>query len=101
MKQALFAMLLTAAAIVGPAATAQDKAEECNLQADMVMAVVNSRGEGVGAEEAVETVQSNLSGPEAKYASVVPAVVDWVYTLPEDQLGDGVGQSWVEACLAR
>ncbi|SEL45883.1 hypothetical protein SAMN05444413_10997 [Roseivivax marinus] len=102
MKTAACAAFLAAATggAMTSAASAQN-AEQCAVQADLVMEVVQSRGEGRSAAETVEAVQSNLEGPRAEYASVVPAIADWVYTLPEDQLGPGVGESWTEACKAR
>ncbi len=90
--------------VAASGASAQDADEaraECEIQAGMVMAVVDSRGEGRGPDETVTVVQESLEGDQAKYAPVVPRVVEWVYTLPEEDLGDGVGDSWIEACVAR
>ncbi|ETX27375.1 hypothetical protein [Roseivivax isoporae] len=95
------AALVAAGALGATMAPAQDKQAECAVQADMVMRVVESRAEGRDAPTTTSSVQGALSGEEAKYASVVPAVVEWVYTLPEDKLDESVGASWTEACLAQ
>lgn len=95
--------LITALAFgaVSQAAQAQDKEAECAVQTDVVMQVVAARSGGADAADATRGVAADLSGDAAKYASIVPALVDWVYTLPDDQLNDTVGQSWTEACLAQ
>ncbi|WP_386803931.1 hypothetical protein [Litorisediminicola beolgyonensis] len=97
----LVCLVATAPLVAAAPVLAQDKAAECALQAEMVMAVVAERTGGASAGDAVGTVQAGLEGDVAKYASVVPAVADWVYSLPEKQLGDSVGTSWTEACMAR
>ncbi|SLN73730.1 hypothetical protein ROJ8625_03974 [Roseivivax jejudonensis] len=93
--------LIAGSLLAGTVQAQENKAEECAVQAAMVMAVVESRRSGAAPQDAVRDVQQGLEGDQAKYASVVPAVADWVYTLPEDQLGPDVGDSWTEACLAR
>ncbi|KMK66480.1 hypothetical protein [Puniceibacterium sp. IMCC21224] len=82
-------------------AFAQDKAAMCGDQAEMVMQVVAARQSGVAAVKAEQLVVDALDADTSAYAGVVPAVVAWVYTLPEDQLGDAVGESWSAACLAQ
>ena len=71
---------------------------ECGLQADIVMQVVGARQDGQDAGAALNAVAEGLSGDAAKYAPVVPAIAEWVYSLPEDQLGDAVGESWRTQC---
>lgn len=96
--------ILTSAALLGMMAAApalaQDKAAECARQADMVMQVVAARQNGAKADRAEQQVVGGLDDGSKPYATVVPAVVQWVYSLPADQLGDAVGDSWITACLA-
>ncbi|MGY9048972.1 hypothetical protein P775_18920 [Puniceibacterium antarcticum] len=93
MLTALAALTLTATG-----ALALDKTE-CTLQAGLVMQAVGARSAGADNGAAKQQVEASLKGPSQKYAAIVPAVVDWVYTLPQDQLGAGVGDSWAQACL--
>ncbi|SNR28040.1 hypothetical protein [Puniceibacterium sediminis] len=93
MLTALAAFTLTAS---GALALGQ---KECDLQGGLVMQVVEARKSGADNGAAAQLVQAGLDGEAQKYGAIVPAVVDWVYTLPEAQLGTAVGDSWVEGCL--
>ncbi len=93
MLTALAALTLTAQ---GALALGQ---KECDLQAGLVMQAVEARSAGADSGQAAQAVQSRLDGATQKYATIVPAVVDWVYTLPDSQLGAEVGDSWTAACL--
>ncbi|ETX14202.1 hypothetical protein OCH239_04950 [Roseivivax halodurans JCM 10272] len=102
MKMIIAAALVAGGLSAAPAlAQDEEKQTDCQAQADVVMQVVASRSDGADQAQTVEAVQSSLSDERATYAQVVPAIADWVYTLPEDQLGDAVGESWIEACLER
>ena len=94
----ILAATLTAAAMP---AVAQVSDAECRLQADVVMEVVAARQSGTAAEAAVPAVSGDLSGEQAKYQPVVPALVEWVYGLPEDAMGPEVGDAWVTACAGQ
>ena len=93
------------AALAVLALTAQGAAalgqKECALQAGLVMAVVQARTSGDDSATASRRVQTGLDGATQKYATIVPAVVDWVYALPQDKLGPDVGESWAQACIAQ
>ena len=93
-------MTLTLAGAV-QAQDKDDKEAECAVQRDVVMQVVAARVDGSDMRDATKAVATTLSGDAAKYAVIVPDIAAWIYTLPEDQLNDGVGQSWVEACVAQ
>ena len=102
MKKVISAALVAGGLAASPAfAQSEDKQADCQAQAEVVMQVVSGRADGADQAQTVEAVQSGLSADRATYAQVVPAIADWVYTLPEDQLGDEVGQSWIDACLER
>ncbi|MCE0506844.1 hypothetical protein LR948_15845 [Roseivivax sp. GX 12232] len=92
--------LLSAACLmaVTPAAFAQEADAECDLQAEIVMQVVEARQSGSARDSAQAGIASDLSGDAQKYAAVVPAIAEWVYSLPEDQLGADVGESWIAQC---
>ncbi|QFS83852.1 hypothetical protein FIU97_13975 [Roseivivax sp. THAF40] len=83
--------------LAGPA-LAQSGGDECGLQADIVMRVVEARQDGAEANAALNTVAGSLSGEAEKYMQVVPAIAEWVYSLPADQLGAEVGESWRAQC---
>ncbi|MHA6324980.1 hypothetical protein [Roseivivax sp. CAU 1753] len=99
MRYALSAALVATlcGSLVTPA-LAQSDDGECGLQAEIVMQVVTARQTGSDAGAALRTVAQDLTGPAEKYASVVPAIAEWVYSLPEEQLGTEVGESWRTQC---
>ncbi len=73
--------------------------KECAVQAGLVMQVVAARSAGAESGAATQSVQATLDDATQHYATIVPAVVDWVYALPQSQLGDEVGNSWTAACM--
>jgi hypothetical protein len=92
---ALIAVLLTAAA---PALAG--KAENCAATAGIVRDAVAQRADGKAMTDTVAFLASDAGGVAAKYREAVPALVDWVYTLPEDQLTDAAPTAFEGACLA-
>ncbi len=88
-------------ALIATSAFALDKDAECGIQANVVMSVVEARTGGQPADASVTAVAEGLEDEAQKYVSVVPAIVEWVYSLPEDQLGAEVGESWATACKAQ
>ncbi|MHA6347352.1 hypothetical protein [Roseivivax sp. CAU 1761] len=97
------ALLGIAAAGAGQGAAAQTlPAAECDRQAAMVMALVALRRGGTASPAAAAVaVRDDLQGAAQAYAGVVGPVADWVYSLPEAQLGPEVGRNWAAACKAR
>ncbi|WP_146585551.1 hypothetical protein [Puniceibacterium confluentis] len=91
------------AALVAATFTAESAlalgAKECALQAGLVMQVVDARSAGAESEAALQQIQAGLNGETQKFATIVSVVVDWVYTLPDEQLGAAVGDAWTEGCL--
>ena len=90
------------AALAAPLpAAAQSGAEDCAAQASIVAAAVERRSAGDAPEAATDAVAGELSGRAAAYAEAVPVIVEWVWSLPEEQLGPDVAESYEAACLAQ
>lgn len=93
------------ALIVAAPALAQSApaAAECQVQAQLVQSVVDMRAEGTGKSTLVRQVKKTLGASEAteKYQEVVGPIVDWVFTLPQEQLTADVGPAFNEMCLAQ
>jgi len=94
MLRFIVCLLLLATPVV-----AQDKAELCEISSGIVGAAVVERQDGQAADMAVKAVVADLPEDQAAYEGAVQPIVDWVYTLPEDQLGDEVATSYETACL--
>ncbi|MGR3271048.1 hypothetical protein DU478_10840 [Thalassococcus profundi] len=94
-------LAFVAAGPVASPVAAQTAEAECDVQRNVVMAVVEARTGGADRTAAIQDVSGSLSGEAEKYATVVPDLAAWIYELPEDQLGSGVGLGWMEACLAQ
>lgn len=94
---------LAAIAVALIAATpiaAQDKQDLCENTAMIVDDAVTARADGASAQDAASTVRDTMDTDSA-YTGAVQPIVDWVYTLPEDQLTDAVAVAYKEQCLAQ
>ncbi|SIT16099.1 hypothetical protein SAMN05421759_12341 [Roseivivax lentus] len=91
---------IATAACLGLAAPAlaQSGADECGLQAEIVMRVVEARQDGADAERALTDVVQGLSGEGEKYAETVPLMAEWIYSLDRDVLGPAIGEAWATQC---
>lgn len=78
-----------------------DKVSECADQAGIVQSVVDTRLDGVRKAKALRQAKSDLTETTQTYETVLPAIVDWIYSLPEDQLTDQVGPTYAAACEAQ
>lgn len=81
-----------------------DKAEECQLQADIVTRATELRIERTSQKKTLEIMTSGEDEAVAeKYIPAVPALVDWVYTLKrkELKLEPGPGEAYNNACFAQ
>ncbi|QIE45175.1 hypothetical protein G5B38_06330 [Pseudohalocynthiibacter aestuariivivens] len=77
-----------------------DKAANCAATAGIVSHAVGERNGGNTQEGATDFLTSDEGGIEEKYDAAVPMLVEWVYTLPEDQLTDEAATAFEKACLA-
>ena len=79
---------------------AQDKETLCAVSGDIVGAAVAERVGGADAETARDHVIDALPDEQANFKPAVGHLVEWVYTLPPEQLTDEVAPSFIEQCLA-
>lgn len=92
--------LLTFALIALPMA-AQAENPICAPSGAIVQSAVDARLAGQGSVEAIRTISDNLPEDRKNYAPAVQPLVDWVYTLTEEQLGPGVAEAYIAACEAQ
>ncbi|WP_294622836.1 DNA primase [uncultured Roseovarius sp.] len=95
-----FAALLPALCLAAPV-MAQDKESLCATSAEIVDSAVEARQDGMRQKKAIRTIGEGLEGDAAIYKPAVEPIVNWVYTLEEDQLTDEVAATYEEACLAQ
>ncbi|MCZ4353322.1 hypothetical protein O4H61_12405 [Roseovarius aestuarii] len=93
-----FALIALMIPLAGPAFAG--KAENCAATAGIVADAVAQRADGKDLSDTVAFLGSDAGGVKARYREAVPALVDWVYTLPEDQLTDAAPKAFEDACLA-
>ncbi|MCZ0811747.1 hypothetical protein N5A93_05830 [Roseovarius sp. EGI FJ00037] len=99
-----FVTLCCGLALTGGAALAQteteaEKADRCAALADVVERSVTARQLGQNASQAKRGLTSGEGAVAAKYAPGVPPLVDWIYTLPEEQLSPGLQAAFEKQCL--
>jgi hypothetical protein len=80
---------------------AQAETPICATSGDIVKAGVDARVAGTASAEAIKTISASYTGDMERYQNAVQPLVDWVYSLPEEQLDDGVAEAYVAACLAQ
>jgi hypothetical protein len=92
------------ALVVGLLATpalAVEKAHLCRVSAQIAGAAVEQRQDGAGRDAAVQAVTKGLGQDQADFEDAVSPIVDWVYSLPKDQLSPQVAESYEAACIAQ
>ncbi|MBZ8118685.1 DNA primase [Roseovarius sp. LXJ103] len=82
-----------------PHAKASDAGHHCAPTAEIVQMAVTARKLGAEADATQADILAN-DAVEERYVPAVPSLVEWVYTLPEEQLTDEVAASFEEACGA-
>lgn len=92
--------LLTLALIAAPM-MAQAENPICAPSGAIVQAAVDARLAGQGSVEAISTISDNLPEDQKNFVPAVQPLVDWVYTLTDEQLGPGVAEAYVAACEAQ
>jgi hypothetical protein len=60
---------------------------------------VGARAGGAAEAAAIRQIAGTLDGDKAAYKPAVEPIVNWVYTLPEDQLTGKVAEVYEETCL--
>jgi len=91
---------IAVALIATTPALAQDQQDLCENTAVIVGDAVTARADGASAQEAASMVGDAMDADSAFKGAVQP-IVDWVYTLPQDQLTDEVAVAYQEQCLAQ
>lgn len=66
----------------------------CDTQVEVVMAAVNARADG----QPLRRIRRDLRNRLGREAGDL--LTEWIYTLPESQLTDAVGDAWRVQCVA-
>lgn len=93
--------ILPAAAILAapPALAADTAADTCARTSAIVADAVAQRADGAAKARTVSTLESGDIAE--RFIPAVQPLVDWVYTLPEEQLTDAAPAAFEEACRDR
>lgn len=95
---------LTAAALMlsltAPAFAQVDDAE-CRKQGQIATNIMTERKNGSNARRAERRVIRALPDDAKNYEVAVPALVEWIYSLPEDQMTPEVSNALYQACLSQ
>lgn len=84
-------------------AVAQDTAKEaeCRKQGQIATNIMTERKNGSNARRAERRVIRALPDDAQNYEVAVPAMVEWIFSLPEDQMTPEVSNALYQACLAQ
>ncbi len=80
-----------------PALAAEGVIKNCAVTAGIVADAVTLRTDGTAEADAVGTLEA--SGLDVRFVPTVQPLVEWVYTLPEEQLADKPSAAFEAACL--
>ncbi|MFP7671824.1 hypothetical protein ACG74X_00565 [Marivita sp. S0852] len=96
-------VLLATALTVSVAAPAlsQDKEAECRKQGQIATNIMTERKNGSTDRRAERRVIQALPEDAKNYEVAVPAMVEWIYSLPEDQLTPEVSNALYQVCLSQ
>ena len=94
-----FACALALPLLIAGPASASDAGHHCAPTAEIVAMAVTARLLGADAAATQADILGN-EAVDARYAPAVPSLVEWVYTLPEEQLTDEAAASYEQACSA-
>jgi hypothetical protein len=83
---------------IGGISWADESNSACALQADVTQLIVDERVTGTAAPEAVPAVRAVLSDDQMIYAPALPALVEWIYALPKEKVGDALAQEYLTQC---
>ena len=84
-------------------ASAQDTAKEaeCRKQGQIATNIMTERKSGSNARRAERRVIRALPDDARNYEIAIPALVEWIYSLPEEQMTPEVSNALYRACLAQ
>ena len=94
-------LVMAAGLLAAAPALAQEKAESCGYQGDVVAAVQKARLDRVRERKVSERILAGDNNWPEKYNAVIPLVAPWVYELSRADLKEDLRQVWVQACLAQ
>ncbi|WP_296761725.1 hypothetical protein [Sediminimonas sp.] len=101
MRLVILGMVLALGASGAAAAeSAAERAARCTAQATLVEALVAQRTDGVDMQDAIGAVRAAHEDMDDRLADTMPLLADWVYSVPPEQLGAGVAESFEVACTA-
>ncbi|SHG80002.1 hypothetical protein [Marivita hallyeonensis] len=77
------------------------KEAECRKQGQIATNIMSERKSGSNARRAERRVIRSLPDDANNYEVAIPALVAWIYSLPEDQMTPEVSNALYQACLAQ
>jgi hypothetical protein len=80
---------------------AQVEDAECRKQGQIATNIMTERKNGANARRAERRVIRALPEDAKNYEVAVPALVEWIYSLPEDQMTPEVSNALYQACLSQ
>ncbi|WP_324753709.1 DNA primase [Roseovarius sp. Pro17] len=94
-----FALLALFLSLAAPVLADDARDRGCAATTAIVAEAVATRAKGTTQAQALKAL---LAGDvDAKYIAAVGPLVDWVYTLPQDQLTNEAVAAYNDACLAQ
>ena len=92
--------LFAAMTLMAAPAVAQDKAESCGYQADVVAAVQQARLDRVPEREVQDHILATSPAWPEQYNNAIPLIAPWVYEQKRKVIrNESLADAWTELCL--
>ena len=89
-----------AASLLAMPAFAQDKAESCGYQADVVAAVQQARLDRVSERDVQDHILAQSPAWPEQYNNAIPLIAPWVYEQKRKVIrNENLADAWSELCL--
>ncbi|MFP7569998.1 hypothetical protein [Marivita sp. S2033] len=82
-------------------AMAQEKEAECRKQGQIATNIMSERKSGTSSGAAEKRVIRMLPDDAKNYEAAIPALVEWIYGLPEEQMTPEVSNALYQVCLSQ
>lgn len=77
------------------------KEAECRKQGQIATNIMTERKNGSNTRRAERRVIRALPDDAKSYEVAVPALVEWIYSMPDEQMGPAVSNALYQTCISQ
>jgi hypothetical protein len=100
-RSALLSVILTCAFAAPTLAQDDAKTAECRRPEQIAINIMAERENGSNQRRAERRVIRALPEESKKYETAIPALADWIFSLPEDRMTSEVSDLVFQSCISQ